>query len=116
MTATRPPWSRLLARLSLPAASDPAAILPPAFLSGFGEAGSVYVANETAYDLYCAFDWSSSSATAYDLRVPAHSMVCWPVRCTAIAIAIDHTVHDPLASAIQVWVSEAALAPFKGSL
>lgn len=112
----RPPWSRLLARLSLPAASDPAAILAPTFLSGFGEAGAVYGVNETGYDLYLAFDWSSPTADAYDLRVPAHSWFAWPARCTSIAVAIDHTIHDPLAGAIELWISEAALTPFRGAL
>lgn len=112
----RPPWSRLLARLSLPAAADPAAILAPVFLSGFGEAGSVYGTNETGYDLYLAFDWSSPAGSAYDLRVPAHSWFAWPARCTAIAVAIDHSVHDPAAAAIHLWITEAALAPWRGVL
>lgn len=106
---TRPCWSRMLVRVPLPAATDPFGLLPPSAVYSFEEAGSVIVANDSAYDLYLTFDGASPSG-AGDLKVPGRSVLTWPIRASAVAVSIDHTVHDPIAESITIWLSEAALA------
>lgn len=112
----RPSDARLLSWIPLPSPTDPAALLPPSLITSFGEVGSVYGWNDTAYDLYLSFGQGIPSRSSYDLRVPGRSWFAWPVRTIAIAIAIDHTVHDPAALGIQLWGAEATLAPYRGAL
>jgi len=90
----------------LPSFDQPASILPPSTWS-FEEAGSIVVYNDSTYDLYITVDGGAPSAN--DLRVPARSVLCWPVRTSSLAISVDHSIHDPAPRAIAVWISESTL-------